>query len=227
MQEQMVETREWKVARDLPTETPMCRLCMQYQETVHHLVAGCKVIAGNDYLQRHNNALMIFAVAWGKQEGLLAEETVWYKQKWEKGKVLENEKAKMVWDFEYKLRKSNTARRPDLTLELKNEKKIFICDMSCPQEKNITSRRNGKITKYRQLAFETREKRPGYEVKVKALVIGSLGGGLMETEKTIKEMIGDEKSAETTSKEMQKTVLMESESILRKILSGLIQPGIE
>ena len=31
-------------------------------------------------------------------------------------KVFENMKGKLVWDFEYKLRQSSSARRPDLTL---------------------------------------------------------------------------------------------------------------
>ena len=44
--EQMVETRGWKVARGL-IENGRCRLCAchEFNETVEHLVAGCKTIA--------------------------------------------------------------------------------------------------------------------------------------------------------------------------------------
>ena len=54
VQEQMIETKAWKVLRGISSEGPMCRLCGSYQETVHHIVAGCKMLAGREYLQRHN-----------------------------------------------------------------------------------------------------------------------------------------------------------------------------
>ena len=62
MIEQMVETRAWKAARGL-IEDGRCRICFSHCETVEHLVAGCGVLANNEYLTRHNRALMILAVA--------------------------------------------------------------------------------------------------------------------------------------------------------------------
>ena len=35
--------------------------------------------------------------------------------------ILENDKTKLVWDFQCNLRKTETARRPDLILETKDE----------------------------------------------------------------------------------------------------------
>ena len=83
----------------------------------------------------------------------------------------------MVWDFEFKTRKKTKARRPDVILEDKELKDIYIVDMSCPMEDNVAKKRADKIKKYGQLAFETRERRPGYYVEVLPLIIGSLGGG--------------------------------------------------
>ena len=82
----------------------MCNLCGSYQETVHQIVAGCKMLASREYLQRHNNTRMFLAVEWAKQEILINQQTVWYKEEWEKGTVLENDKAKLIWNFEYRVR---------------------------------------------------------------------------------------------------------------------------
>ena len=70
--EQMVETRGWKVARGL-MENGRCRLCGEFNETVEHLVAGCKTIANSEYLARHNRALMVMAIAWAKEYGLVGK----------------------------------------------------------------------------------------------------------------------------------------------------------
>ena len=82
MLEQMVETRSWKAARGL-TQDKRCRVCYERDETIEHLVAGCKVLANNKYLSRHNRALMIMAVAWVKEYELVSKDTIWYSERWE------------------------------------------------------------------------------------------------------------------------------------------------
>ena len=38
--------------------------------------------------------------------------------------------------------------------------------MACPQQANIAAKRNKKVTKYRQLLFELRDRGPGYDIKI-------------------------------------------------------------
>ena len=74
---------------------------------------------------------------------------------------------------------SSTYEKPQLqeVLEL-NIAKIWMCDMACPQQNNIGAKRAEKTTKYRQIAFETRERRPGYKVHIVSVVVGALVGGI-------------------------------------------------
>ena len=103
------------------------------------------------------------------------------------------------------------------------EKKLWIVDMACPNEKNIGEKHREKLSKYQQLAFEMREKRPEYRVEIVPIVIGCLGGGMKQVECRVKKIIKDEGGARWTCNEMLKTVLFESESMLRKTLTGIIQ----
>ena len=66
------------------------------------------------------------AIAGAMEYGLVGRETKWYKENWASVQVLENSSAKLVWDFEFNLRKTTTSRRPDLVLEGKERKKIWI-----------------------------------------------------------------------------------------------------
>ena len=52
------------------------------------------------------------------------------------------------------MRKTNSARRPDAMIENDEERKLWIVDMQCPNEKNISENHREKLTKYQQLAFE-------------------------------------------------------------------------
>ena len=161
-------------------------------------------------------------VTWAKQQELIGQDAIWCEQRWDRGTVFENHKAKLVSDFEFQLRKT-TARRPDLILELKENKKIWISDMACPPQNNIETKRIEKMTKYRQLAFETRDQRPSYDVYVLPVVIGALGGGIKTLRKDLKKVFHNNELLDEVVGTMQKTLLMDSESIIRRVMSGLIQ----
>ena len=75
MREQMVETRSWKAARAL-LQDGHCRVCHERDETIEHLVAGCKVLANSEYLSRHNRALMVMSVAWAKEYKLVGGDAI-------------------------------------------------------------------------------------------------------------------------------------------------------
>ena len=95
--------------------------------------------------------------------------------------------------------------------------------MACPQENNIENKRLEKITNYRQLAFEIRVRRPGFKVKVVPLVVSVFGGGLKEMLKELENMFEKYDLCERIGAEIQKTILMDSETTIRKVLSGVVQ----
>ena len=191
---------------------------------MQHLLSGCKKLAGTEYRRRHDNTLKVLAVKWASERGLLPEKRnlKWYREKWERGKVLENNGKKLYWDWEHRMRNSCTARRPDLTLEDTEKKMILLVDMACSNEKNKDWKREEKMCKYQQLFFELRERRQGYMVKFVPVNIGCLGGGIKQLENDIRKIFGNEKQITLRVREMQKTVLWESESIIRKVLSELL-----
>ena len=163
---------------------------------------------------------MVMAVAWTKEQNLLDQNVKWYQEKWKRGHVLENSQAKLVWDFEFNLRKTATSRRPDLMLEEKQTKTIWIYDMACQQENSIEKNRLEKRTNYRQLAFEIGERRrPGFKANVLPQVISVFGGGIKEISKELENMF----EIWFVWRSWQNTILMDSETIIRKVLSGLVQ----
>ena len=137
--------------------------------------------------------------------------------------VFKNERGKLVWDFEFHLRKTTTARRPDLTLQDKAKKKIWICNMACPQQWNIEAKRLEKLTKYRQLAYESRETQLEYKIMVVPLVIGALGGGIRQIMVDMRKIFENKDLLKGAICGMQKTVFMDHETTSRQVLSELVQ----
>ena len=222
LMEQMVETKVWKVLRGINAGDDKCRLCGKYRETVQHLLSGCTVLAQQEYLSRHNAALSIIITEWCKKEGLMSNEEKWYKVEWYRGKVIEGNGKKVLWDFEFRARKRNIHRRPDVIIEDKNKKEVYIIDMACPMECNILAKTTEKLRNYCQLSFELREKRRDFKVYIVPLVIGCLGGGVESFSKYAKLLISDEHLLKWITQDMVKTIVFHSETIMRKVISKLI-----
>ena len=76
------------------------------------------------------------------------------------------------------------------------------------------------MTKFQQLAFELRERRPGYNITIVPIAIGALGGGIKEVLRDVERVFSEhserERLAEITVAEMQNTILMDGESMILK-----------
>lgn len=55
-QEQALSTRAIEGGLYHPRRDLRCRLCKDAPETIQHLKAGWKMLAGRDYMERHNQA---------------------------------------------------------------------------------------------------------------------------------------------------------------------------
>ena len=93
--------------------------------------------------------------------------------------------------------------------------------MACPSEKNVNEKMNEKRQKYQQLAFEIRERRPGYKVEIVPVVIGCMGGGAGVMKSQVRKILISS-NVEQTCREMLRTTVMESESIVRKVISNIV-----
>ena len=89
--------------------------------------------------------------------------------------------------------------------------------MLCAEENNIVTKQDEKRTKYIQLAFELREQR--YVIPV---VIRALGGGIKEAVHEVQKIFKQDDLYGDIVAELQRTILMDSEKITRKILSGIV-----
>ena len=134
----------------------------------------------------------------------------WYEHQPEA--VQENERCKILWDFNIQTDHVIEARRPDMIVIDKETKFARIIDFAIPYDSRVNSKEVQKIEKHQDLAREIR-KLWGMRVTVIPIVIGTLG----TTPKKLKKRLEDI-GIETRVTELQKTVMLHSARILRKVL---------
>ena len=208
-QNQSIRTNLVKAKIDRSQEESVCRLCKKAEESIDHIVSGCSKLAQKEYKRRHDNFGKIVHWKLAKKCGFEVSDK-WFEHEAES--VLENEDYKILWDFSIQTDHVIEARRPDVVLVDKKERTCKVIDFAVPGDSRIEDKEREKIEKYQDLAREL-QKLWNVRVKVIPLVVGALGAIPKQFGKRLKD-IGI--TAEIS--QVQKTVLLGTARILRKIL---------
>ena len=190
-----------------------CRLCKEQNETIHHIVSGCKMLTGTKYTYRHNQIAKYVHWCILKDQGVKATKS-WFKH------VPENVTTKndvtIMWDTPIITDKNVQHNRPDITVhDRKNRKCIFI-DISVPVCYNVVKKEAEKIVKYRDLEIEVQKCWNLKEISTVPIVTGALGTvckGFKDYLKAVTPGINDTI--------IQKTALLGTANILRNFLTPL------
>src|SRR5215469_233717 len=182
-------------------------------------MSACEYLAGGEYLQRHNQALKVFYVALAKKIGPIDTKIAWFNAKIEP--VLENEEASIHWNIKMSTHTKVYHRWPDLRVEWKKKNLIEVFDMSCPLDCNVQEKEQEKTRDYSQLCYDLRRQNPTTRVLFHPLIIGATGA-LSNIRKEINEVLDDNSYTDSVVKEMQKMVVVYTQQMVHRILTGLL-----
>ena len=133
-------------------------------------MAGCKIQAGTAYTERHNQVAGIVYRNICTVYGLDPP-----KSRWEiPQKVVENDRAKILWDFQIQADRQVLANQPDIVVVDKDQKTVVAIDVMVPSDSNIRKKEFEKQEKYQGLKKELKR---NWKVKAKVVpvVVGALG----------------------------------------------------
>ena len=195
-----------------------CRLCKEQNETVHHIVSGCKMLAGTQYTFRHNQVAKY--VHWW----ILKDRGINVSESWLKHTPLDTVSAGkdiIMWDVAITTDKKVNCNRPDITIHDTENKSCVFIDVSIPTCRNVVRKEAEKIVKYRDLEIETQKCWNLKKIRTIPVVIGALGtvcNGLKEYINFI--------SPNIEFSILQKTALLGTAHILRNFLTpyGNLKP---
>ena len=210
-QDQALRTNYIKHKIDkIPGSSPLCRLCRSHNETLDHILNGCPKLSQTDYKARHDKVSA--AIHWSlcKEYGFSCPKK-WYEHRAEK--VLENEEVKLLWDFHVQSDHVIEHCRPDLLLVKKKTKEATIIDIAVPGDTRIADREQDKILAYQDLKREIKRVWQLRKVNVIPIVVGALGTVTPKFQGYL-----DTVSCKLKVSNIQKTALLGSAHILRKVL---------
>ena len=210
-QEQSLRTNYVKYHIDKTVDTPLCRMCGQRGESVNHIISECSKLAQREYKRRHDNvARYVHWMLCGKYK--LGRADAWYNH--HPDGVSENENFKILWDVNIQCDRIIEARRPDILVLNKTERTAQLIDIAVPGDSRVKEKEGEKVEKYQMLKDEISRLWRLRKVIVIPVVVGALGLISKDFKKHL------EKADRSIRIEIiQKTVLLGTARILRKVLS--------
>ena len=147
-----------------------CRLCGKETENVIHIVSSCGMLAQKEYKRRHDKVCQ--NIHWA----LCIKFGFEFSQNWWEHKpdtTLENDKAKILWDFLFQTDRQIEHRKPDIVVLDKTKNTCLIIDVAIPGDQRIALKEVEKIMNYAELKVEL-ERMWKTKTKVIPIVIGAL-----------------------------------------------------
>ena len=196
-----------------------CRLCRTGQESVKHLLSNCDTLARSMYISRHDNALKCFTFALLKEYKLIERIPTWYSSIQVKP-YYENNQCKFWWNIpEFSGREidedGRNVLRPDGKIELVNEKKIYLLEMTVPWISNRDVKYELKSNKYKIIQTNLKLQHRDYKIDQITLVIDVFGGYSQHLSDNIGKIIKDKNVKKKIINDMQKSVLSSAASIAK------------
>ena len=173
---------------------------------MQHLVCGCEKLAQKEYKRRHDNVAKKVHWDFCKKNGLEHTEK-WYEH------IPEGEEVKVLWDINVQCDNVIEARRPDIIVINKKERKGIIIDIAVPADAIVGEKEREKEEKYQDLKREIGRLWKLKMVEVVPVVIGALGSVTKGFDRWI-EKLGIPFNVGV----IQKTALLGTARILRKVL---------
>ena len=210
-QDQALRTRYYErkiLHRDV---SPTCRMCSVGLETVDHIVAGCSALAPTDYTDRHNQVASIIHWDVCRHFGVPVESR-WYRH--HPDRLVEMDDITMMWDTTIPTARKIKANRPDICLRNRKTNTCLLIDISCPADGNIGKKHAEKLAKYSDLRVEI-SRMWHCRTLVVPVVLGALGTVHAGIARWLDMIPGHH-----NLQHLQKTVLLGSTRILRKVMSS-------
>ena len=179
-----------------------------HPETVQHIIAGCKILAGSAYMERHNQVAGIVYRNICTQYGIEVPKSQWAAPQ----KVAENNRAKVLWDFSFQTDKQVLANQPDIVVVDKEQKKAVVIDVAIPADANIRKKEHEKVEKYQGLK-EQLEQMWKVKASVVPVVVGALGAVTPKLGEWLQQIPGT-----TSETSVQKSAVLGTAKILRRTL---------
>jgi hypothetical protein len=207
-QHQAIQTKYY-ATKILNTETDnKCRLCQQFDETIDHIISACPILA-KELLKK--TRLSVCTIC--KETGVQLDKNHWYEHVPKSIETVQGGNVIILWNQQVQTDRTIPNNKPDIIFRDNKKRTCMLIDVAILGDRNVIKKEAEKILKYKDLTIEI-QRMWNVKMKVIPVTIGATGTISKSFRKYVSNIPGNNKV-----KELQKTAMLGTAHILRKVLT--------
>jgi len=211
-QDQALHTKYY-ATKILNTKTDSkCRLCQQFDETIYHILSVCLILAKEQYIKRHKVCAQLH-VNICKETGVRLDKKHWYEHVPKSVETSQGGKVTKLWNQQVQTDRTIPNNKSHIIIRDNEKGTCTLIDVAISGDRNVTKKEADKILKYKDLTIEI-QRMWNVKTKVILVIIGATGTISKSFRKYVSNIQG-----KYEVKELQKTAILGTAHILRKVLT--------
>jgi len=211
-QDQALQTKYY-ATKVLNTETDSkCRLCQQFDETIYHKISAFPILAKGQYIKRHDRVCAQLHFNICKETGVQLDKKHWYEHVPKSVETSQGGKVTILWDQLVQTDRTIPNNKADIIIHDNEKGTCMLIDVAISGDRNVIKKEAEKILKYKDFTTEI-QRTWNVKTKVIPVIIGATGTISKLFRKYMSNIPGKHEV-----KELQKTAILGTVHILRKVL---------
>jgi hypothetical protein len=211
-QDQALQTKYY-VTKILNTETDSkCRLFQQFEETIDHIISACPILAKEQYIKRHDRVCAQLHFNICKETGVQLDKKYWYEHFPKSVETSQGGRVTILWNQQVQTDRNIPNNKPGIIIRDNENGTCMLINVAISGDRNVIKKEVEKILKYEDHTIEI-ERMWNIKTKVIPVIIGETGTISKSFRKYVSNIPGKQEV-----KELQKTAILGTAYILRKVL---------
>jgi len=197
----------------LNTETDSkCRLCQQFDEIIDHILSACLIPAKEQYIKRHDRVCAQLHFNICKETGVQLDKKHWYEHVSKLVETCQGDKVTILWNQQIQTNRTIHNNKSDIIISDNEKGTCMLTDTEISGERNVIKKETEKSLKYKDLTTQI-QRMWNVKTKVIPVITGATGTISKSFRKSVSNIPGKHEV-----KELQKTAILGTAHILRKVL---------
>jgi hypothetical protein len=197
----------------LNTEThSKYRLCQQFDNTIDHIISACPILAKEQYIKRHDRVCAQLHFNICKETRVQLDKKHRYEHVPKSVEASQGGKVTILWNRQVQTDRTIPNNKPDIIIRDNEKGTCMLIDVAISGDRNVIKKEAEKIIK--DYKIYTVEIQCTWNVKTKVVPVNGATGTISKSfRKYISNIPGKHEV-----KEQQKTAILGTAQILRKVL---------
>jgi len=124
----------WQITR---TTDSKCRLCQQFDETVHNIISACPILAKEQYIKRHDRVCAHLHFNIWKEIRVKLNNKHWYDHVPKSVEISHEGKVTTLWNQQMQTDRTIPNNKPDIIICGNKQGTCMLIDVAIPGKRNV------------------------------------------------------------------------------------------